>query len=533
MIAPALREFIAMHRNELATRTLEHIELVSLALLAAVAIGMPLAVVLRRSRPLSAAFVGLASVVQTVPGLALLSLMLPLFGLGRNSAVAALFLYALLPVIRNTLVGLDGVAANVVDTARGMGMSPLQVFWAVELPLALPTIFAGLRTAAVINVGVATLSALVGAGGLGVFIFRGVANNQPGIILLGALPAALLALTIDGLLATAERTLLRHTWRVATTSALILSGVLFAVWRPVPDTEIAFGFPAGFVQRPDGYAAWREHYQIPAVRHTELDISLLYSSLRTGEIDIACGSALDSRIASLGLRAIADDRHFFPNYDAAVLARQNLFQRIPTLRPLIEKLGGALTTENMRALVRRVEQDGLTNEAVSREFLREWTKRAGIDWQERRAVAKRPELDSPDIVIGTKSATSQYIIGRILEQLIDGATGWNASLKSGLGSTSICFESLQRGDIDLYPEFNGLLAITVFQIGSDKSAMEKLRDGPQLNAWLRSELSTQHRLDWLPPIGFSTSYTFLVRADDPRFENVQTMSQLAELMRRQ
>lgn len=532
MISPTLREFIAMHRNELVTRTLEHVELVALALLAAVALGMPLAIALRRSRPLSAAFVGLASIVQTVPGLALLSLMLPLFGLGRNSAVAALFLYALLPVIRNTLVGLEGVPANVVETARAMGMNPLQVFLTVELPLALPTIFAGLRTAAVINVGVATLSALVGAGGLGVFIFRGVANNQPTIILLGALPAALLALTIDGLLALAEHTLLRHTWRVAAISALILSGVLLAVWRPVPDTEIAFGFPAGFVQRSDGYEAWRLHYQIPAVRYTELDISLLYDSLRTGDIDVACGSALDSRVASLGLRVIADDRHFFPNYDSAVLARQQLFQRIPALRPLIEKLSGAITTETMRKLVSRVEQNGLTNEAVSREFLREWTKSAGIDWQERRAIAKRPELDSPDVVIGTKSATSQYIIGRMLEQLIDGATGWNAQLKSGLGSTSICFDSLQRGDIDLYPELNGLLAVTIFHLGNDPTAMEKLRDGPQLNAWLKSELSRQYRFEWMPTFGFSSSYTFLVRSDDPRFENVQTMSQLAELLRR-
>ncbi len=532
MIPDTLRAFVGMHRNELVTRTLEHVELVSLSLLAAVAIGMPLAVALRRSRPLSTGFVGMASVVQTVPSLALLSLMLPLFGLGRNSAVAALFLYALLPVIRNTLVGLEGVPLNIVDSARGIGMNRVQLFWAVELPLALPTIFAGLRTAAVINVGVATLSALVGAGGLGVFIFRGVANNQPQIILLGALPAALLALTIDSLLALAERTLLRHTWRVAAISAVILSGVLFAVWRPVPSTEITFGFPSGFIQRPDGYEAWRTQYEIPAVRYTELDMSLLYNSLRTGDIDVACGSALDSRVESLGLRVIADDRHSFPSYEAALLAREQLFQRIPAMRPLLDKLGGALSTETMRKLVRRVEQDGLTNEAVSREFLREWTKSVGIDWQERRALAKRPELDAPDIIIGTKSATSQYILGRIIEQLIDGATGWNAQLKSGLGSTAICFESLQRGDIDLYPEFNGMLAVAIFQLGSDTTSMDRLRNGADLNSWLKHELGQQHHLEWMPTFGFSNAYTLIVRADDPRFENVQTMSQLAELLRR-
>jgi osmoprotectant transport system permease protein len=531
MIPDTLSDFVGMHRDELVTRTLEHVELVSLSLLAAVAIGMPLAIALRRSRTLSTGFVGMASIVQTVPSLALLSLMLPLFGLGRNSAVAALFLYALLPVIRNTLVGLEGVPANIVDSARGIGMDRFQLFWAVELPLALPTIFAGLRIAAVINVGIATLGALVGAGGLGVFIFRGVANNQPQIILLGALPAALLALAIDGLLALAEHMLLRHTLRVAAISALILAGVLFAVWRPVPSTEIAFGFPSGFIQRPDGYEAWRKQYQIPAVRYTELDMSLLYNSLRTGEIDVACGSALDSRVETLGLRVIADDQHSFPSYEAALVARQPLFQRIPALRPLLEKLNGALSTQTMRGLVRRVEQDGLTNEAASREFLREWTKSVGIDWQERRALAKRPELDSPDIVIGTKSATSQYILGRIIEQLIDGATGWNAQLKSGLGSTAICFESLQRGDIDLFPEFNGILAVTIFQLGGDAASMERLRDGPDLNAWLKRELAQKHHLVWMPTFGFSSTYTFIVRDDDPRFEHVQTMSQHAELLR--
>jgi len=532
MIPSDFADFLAAHRPELLERTLEHIELVALALLAAVALGMPLAIALRRSRPLATAFLGAASVVQTIPSIALLSLMLPLFGLGRNSAVAALFLYALLPVIRNTLVGLDGVSASVVDTARAMGMNRLQLFWTVELPLALPTIFAGLRTAAVINVGVATLSALVGAGGLGVFIFRGIANNQPSIVLLGAVPAALLALVIDALLGLAERTLLRHTWRVATISALLLSGCLFAVWRPIPNDALLFGFPTGFVQRPDGYEAWRQHYQLPAVRYTEFDVNLLYNSLRTDEIDVACGSAIDGRIDMFGLRVVEDDRGFFPHYDAAVLARQQLFERIPGLRPLLEKLNGALTTQTMRRLIRRVEQDGQTNEAVARAFLRDWTKTTGINWEEARAIAKRIDTDSPDIVIGAKTSTAQYIMGRILEQLIDGSTGWNARLNASLGSTAICFASLQRGDIDLYPEYNGMLAVTIFHIGAEAAAMQRLRDADQLNSWLRTELALQYRFDWLSPLGFSNTYALLVRDDDPRFDNVRTMSELSELLRR-
>lgn len=528
----AFTVFLATHHNELVAHTLEHIELVALALIAAVAIGVPLAVALRQSRPLATAFVGMASVVQTIPSIALLSLMLPLFGLGRNSAVAALFLYALLPVIRNTLVGLAGVPSGVVEAARGMGMSPTQLFWAVELQLALPTIFAGLRTAAVISVGVATLGALVGAGGLGVFIFRGIANNQPSVVLLGAVPAALLALVIDALLALAESTLLRHAWKVAVTSAVLIVGSFVAVWRPMPDSTLLFGFPTGFAQRPDGYEAWRRHYRAPTVRYTEFDLNLLYGSLRTGEVDVVCGSAIDGRIEPLGLRILQDDQHFFPSYDAALLARQQLFQKIPALRPLLEKLGGALSTETMRRLINRVEQEGQTNDAVAREFLRRWTASVGIDWKESQALAKRAELDAPDIVVGAKSSTSHYIMGRIIERLIDGATGWNAQLKSGLGSTAICFESLQRGDIDLYPEFSGLLAVTVFQVGAEPASMDRLRNGPELNRWLKTELARQYRFEWMSPLGFDSSYAFVVRDDDKRFASIQTMTELTELLKR-
>jgi osmoprotectant transport system permease protein len=527
----ALLDTFQNHRGELVVRTFEHIELVALALVAAGLVGVPLAVALRRSRPIAAWFLGLASVVQTIPSIALLSLMLPLFGLGRNSAVAALFLYALLPVIRNTLVGLDGVPAAVVDTARGMGMDRLQLFWSVELPLALPTIFAGLRTAAVISVGIATLSALVGAGGLGVFIFRGIANNQPYVVLLGAVPAALLALVIDALLWFSESNLLRHTWRVVLTTSCLAAACLLFIWRTEPKDTLLFGFPTGFVQRADGYEAWRAHYHLPAMRYTEFDINLLYNSLHTDEVDVAVGAAIDGRVGMLGLRVIEDDRQFFPHYDASVLARQQLFQRIPALRPLLDKLDGALSTETMRNLIRRVEQDRVTPEMVAREFLRGWTKTQNIDWEEGRAFLKRTDQETADIVIGAKSSTTHYIMGRILEQLIDGATGWNAQLKSGLGSTAICFESLQRGDIDLYPEYNGMLAVTIFHLGTEPAGLERLRDGARLNGWLKDELARQYQFEWMTPLGFSSSYTLLVREDDARFAKIKTMTQLAELLK--
>ncbi len=525
-----LMAFFAAHQADLIARTMQHLELVALALLAATLIGLPLAVILRGNRPATSAFLGFAGIVQTVPSLALLSVMLPLFGLGRNSAVAALFLYALLPVIRNTLVGLDGVDPAVVDAARGMGLNRAQLFWSVQFPLALPTIFAGIRTAAVISVGIATLSALVGAGGLGVFIFRGVSTNQPALIFLGAVPAALLALVIDGALALVQQHLLRHSRRVAIAGILILAGCLMLVWRPGPASPLLFGFTAGFAQRTDGYEAWRQHYELPGLRYNELNPGLLYDALRQGEVDAICGFSTDGRIDALKLRILADDRGFFPHYDAALLARAQLFERIPALRPLLNKLSGAISSRAMRELNRRVDQDGLTPEAVATEFLRRWTREAGIDWKEQRAINKSVDLDAPDLVIGSLNSTEQYILGHVLEQLIDGATAWNAQLKAGLGGTAICFKALQQGDIDLCPEYSGSLAVNILGLGADGGALEKLRDSAQLNWCISAEMNRRYKIEWIAPLGYSRSFAIIVRGDDRRFRDITTISGLRPLV---
>src|SRR5690606_14204600 len=135
-----------------------------------------------------------AGILQTIPSIALLGFMIPLLGIGAKPAIVALFLYALLPIIRNTYSGILGVNPAVKEAATAMGMTRRQVLWKVELPLAFPVILAGIRTATVITVGVATLAAYIGAGGLGEFIFGGIALNNSAMILAGAIPAALLAL---------------------------------------------------------------------------------------------------------------------------------------------------------------------------------------------------------------------------------------------------------------------------------------------------------------------------------------------------
>ena len=208
----SLMSFFWRNRHEVLTLTLEHIWLVGLAVLFAVAVGLPLGVLLARRPALARPVLGGANILQTIPSLAMFGFLMPLPWLGERAermTILALTLYALLPILRNTYIGIRGVDRAVVEAGRGMGLTNRQLLLRVELPLALGVIVAGIRVAAVISVGTATIAAAVGAGGLGEFIFRGVAmvNNQ--LILAGAIPAAALAIVADQSLGFVERRLER------------------------------------------------------------------------------------------------------------------------------------------------------------------------------------------------------------------------------------------------------------------------------------------------------------------------------------
>jgi osmoprotectant transport system permease protein len=182
-----------------------HMQLVLLSMLFAIIVGIALGIMITRVKPLKGITLGAAGILQTIPSLAMLGFMIPLFGIGMKTAVVALFLYSLLPIIRNTYTGITDVDQSIVEAARGMGMKSWQILFRVQLPLALSVIMAGIRTAAVINVGTATLAAFIGAGGLGEFIFLGIQRNIEALTLLGAIPAAILALVLDYLLGLLER----------------------------------------------------------------------------------------------------------------------------------------------------------------------------------------------------------------------------------------------------------------------------------------------------------------------------------------
>jgi osmoprotectant transport system permease protein len=194
--------------GEMLSLTLEHLELVVISMLIAIAAAVPAGIFITRNAKWRSWVVGFANVMQTIPSLALLGFLIPvplIGGIGKRTAIVALVLYALLPILRNTLVGILGVDPAVRESAVAMGMTNRQLLWRVEMPLAARTILAGIRVATVTTIGTATIAAAIGGGGLGVFIFRGIASVDNTQILAGAVPAACIALAADGLLGWLER----------------------------------------------------------------------------------------------------------------------------------------------------------------------------------------------------------------------------------------------------------------------------------------------------------------------------------------
>lgn len=228
--------FWAAHREELATLTGEHVVLVGIATAVAVALGVPLGIFAARRPRLASPLVGIASLVQTVPSLAMFGFLIPIplvGGVGARAALTVLILYGLLPIVRATIVGIAGIDRAVREAGVAMGMTPHQLLRRVELPLAMPTIISGIRVAAVVGVGSATIAAAIGAGGLGQYIYRGLSMVDSTVILAGAIPAALLAILVDGSLLLVERGLSRRRAagsrvRLAVLACAVLGAMLLA-----------------------------------------------------------------------------------------------------------------------------------------------------------------------------------------------------------------------------------------------------------------------------------------------------------------
>ncbi len=245
--------FVGQRLPELQQKLVEHLILTGISTAVAVAVGLPLGVLILRWALLRSIVLSFANAVQTIPSLAMLAFLLPFFGIGVKPALLALTLYALLPIVRNTYTGLSNLSPAVLGAADGLGFTRWQRLWLVEIPLALPVILAGIRTAAVIGVGIATLSAFIGAGGLGDFINRGLALNNTRLVLLGAVPAALLALFVDFALGLLEdwlkpgRKPMALRWQTAVFASLLVVLFVGGVWANRVGTE-AKGKEAGVIR---------------------------------------------------------------------------------------------------------------------------------------------------------------------------------------------------------------------------------------------------------------------------------------------
>ncbi|HEX7773373.1 MAG TPA: ABC transporter permease/substrate-binding protein, partial [Pyrinomonadaceae bacterium] len=483
-------QFLQLNWPELLLLVRQHVELVFVAILTAVIIGVPTGILITRYRALRGPVLGLANVMQTIPSLALFGFLIPLpfiGGIGARTALVALVLYSLLPIIRNTVTGILGVEPSVREAAVAMGMTDGQVLRQVELPLAMGVIVTGIRVATVIAVGVTTIAAAVGAGGLGVYIFRGLRQYDNNLLLAGALSAALLALAADFFLGLLERQFSFETKRRSVLPKLALAaGVLLiviggiAIWRnsdtksteqvrigskdftesallaeivaqmleargvsverrfelggnlphealvggtldlypeytgtsytailhhaPTGDPRLVYdqvkqeyaskfnvevspplgfentfailvrgeearrlnlktisdaaphtprwraGFGQDFMSRADGYLGFSKAYGFKFAEVREMDLSLTYIALSSRQVDLIAGNSTEGRIATLDLFQLADDRRYFPPYEAVYLVRQDSVTRVPALREVLSKLANAISTEEMRRL---------------------------------------------------------------------------------------------------------------------------------------------------------------------------------------
>ncbi|AUD02656.1 ABC transporter permease/substrate-binding protein [Spirosoma pollinicola] len=511
--------FIRDHADKLLEQTLTHIGLTFVSLLLALLIGVPLGILISRRTRLASGVLGVAGVLQTVPSVALLGFLIPLLGIGVGPALVALFLYALLPIIRNTYVGITEVSPSIKEAATGVGMTKNQVLTKVELPLALPVIFAGVRTATVINVGVATLAAYVAAGGLGEFIFSGIALSNVSMMLAGAIPAALLAVGFDFGLARLQNLSVKKL-RVGALAFVILVPFLSAFYLlPGRQDKLVAGFAHEFYGRADGYPGLQKTYGLQ-LRPRLIDQNLMYEAIRREQVDIISGYSTDGRIKAFNLLVLEDTKHAFPPYDAAPVVRQTTLKRYPDLGPTLNLLAGKLTDSVMTALNYQADYKKESPEQVARDFL----KRVGL--YKIPAAGDRPET----VVMGSKVFTEQYILAEIYRQLIEGQTRLRVVTKTGLGGTQICFDALRTGAIDFYPEYTGTGLLVVLQ--PPAAILKKLTmQSDSVYRFCQQQFQEKYQLDWLKPLGFSNSYCLMMRRDQAKTVGIRSIEELVRYLK--
>ncbi|RPK10739.1 ABC transporter permease/substrate-binding protein [Priestia endophytica] len=282
---------VGERKGDLLSALLEHIQISFIALLFAVVISIPLGIYITRKPKIAEVIIGITAVLQTIPSLALLGLLIPLMGIGKVPAIIALIVYALLPILRNTYTGIKEVDSSLIEAAKGMGMNGRKRLLKVELPLAMPVIMAGIRTATVLIIGTATLAAFIGAGGLGELIMLGIDRNDTNLIIIGAVPAAILAILFDVILRRLEKLSFKKSIAVLTTFIVVIALVIIIPFAANGGKE-KFVIAGKLGAEPEILI---NMYKLLIEQDTDLTVeikpgfgetSFVYSALKSGSIDL-------------------------------------------------------------------------------------------------------------------------------------------------------------------------------------------------------------------------------------------------------
>ncbi|WP_412469101.1 ABC transporter permease/substrate-binding protein [Pedobacter sp. KLB.chiD] len=509
-----LWQFMSGQSDKLFSQTLQHVGLTFISLILAIIIGLPLGILIARKRRLSGVVLGIAGVLQTIPSIALLGFMIPVLGIGAKPAIVALLIYALLPIIRNTYTGIIGIDLHVKEAARAMGMNKRQILLKVELPLAMPVILAGIRTATVINVGVATLASFIAAGGLGEFIFGGISLNNTNMILAGAIPAALLAIILDALLSLVQKMdvkKLRKVMYVLPVVILVLGG--FYALPSAYGSTLTAGFTPEFMGRQDGDLGLRSTYGLK-IHTIVISDAVMYKAAYAKELDVISGYSTDGRLKAFNLKILKDDKNIFPPYYAAPIVRDESLKQFPELEKTLNLLSGKITDSIMTDLNYRTD------------YLHQQPERVAKDFLISMGLYKSPRNGQQGTVrIGSKIFGEQYILAEIYSMLIKGYTDYKVATKTGLGGTKICFDALLNDQIDFYPEYTGTGLLVLLQ-PNPKIAKEMAHDKEKTYHYVSAAFEEKFKIKWLKPIGFNNSYALMMRQKQSKELNVNTITDL-------
>jgi osmoprotectant transport system permease protein len=512
--------FMAQQSDKLLTQTLQHIGLTFISLFLAVLIGLPLGILIARRVKLSGAVLGIAGILQTIPSIALLGFMIPLLGIGPKPAIVALLLYALLPIIRNTYTGITGVDGAVKEAAVAMGMSKWQILTKVELPLAMPVILAGIRTATVINVGVATLASYIAAGGLGEFIFGGISLNNTNMILAGAIPAALLAILFDFLLSRVQHINLKKLKTATITLPLLL--ILLSSFYFIPSaygSKLTAGFTPEFMGRQDGNLGLQSKYGLK-IHTIVISDAVMYKAAYEKQLDVISGYSTDGRLKAYDLVVLRDNKGIFPPYYAAPVVREDALKKFPDLEKTLNLLSGKINDSLMTDLNYRTDYLHQSPERVAKDFL--VSKNL---WRRER------NGNAGTVRIGSKIFGEQYILANMYSMLIKGYTDYDVATKTGLGGTKICFDALTNNQIDFYPEYTGTGLLAILQAPA-KTVDSLTGDKDKTYKYVSNEFEKRYQLKWLQPIGFNNAYALMMRQKQAAALNVKTITDLKTYLER-